>query len=194
MTMMFNLFAWPVLSMVPVFGEDRLGLDPAGIGLLASSDGLGALIGATVLTLIVRPARYGQIYTGGVVLFMAMLPLLAYATHPAQAALALFLIGFGQAGFAVMQSTLTYVVAPAGLRSQAMGFMTMSIGVGPLGFLAIGQLAERYGASLTATVSALTGLVVMVLTWPWWRAMWHNHPTEQQLADITNASPVNDRH
>ena len=174
MTMMFNLFAWPVLSMVPVFGEDQLGLDPAGIGLLASSDGLGALLGAVVLTMLVRPARYGQIYTGGVVLFLAMIPLLAYATHPAQAALALLLIGFGQACFAVMQSTLTYVVAPPGMRSQAMGFMTMSIGVGPIGFLAIGQLADRFGAPHTAAMSAVTGLIVMLITWPWWRAMWRN--------------------
>ncbi|MGB7298440.1 MAG: MFS transporter [Burkholderiaceae bacterium] len=177
LTMVFNIFAWPILSMVPVFGADQLGLGPDGIGLLASTDGLGALVGAIVLGIVASEARYGKIYVGGVVAFMVMVPFLAYANHPAQAAAALFCIGFGQAAFAVMQSTLTYVIAPAGMRSQAMGFMTMCIGIGPLGFLAVGQLAEIYGAPNTAAGSALAGLLVTGLTWPWWRPMWRNLPS-----------------
>jgi MFS family permease len=41
-TVLFNLFGWPVLSMIPVIGRDQLHLDPQGVGLLASVDGIGA--------------------------------------------------------------------------------------------------------------------------------------------------------
>lgn len=181
LTIVFNIFAWPILSMVPVLGQDQLGLEPDGIGLLASTDGLGALVGAIILALLAKPANYGKIYAGGVLFFMAMVPLLAYATHWAPAAFALFCIGFGQAAFAVMQSTLTYLVAPPGMRSQAMGFMTMCIGIGPIGFLAIGYFAEAYGAPDTAAGSAFAGLLISALTWRWWRPMWRNHQVPQPI-------------
>jgi hypothetical protein len=58
-TVLFNLFGWPVLSMVPVIGKDRLGLAPDGIGLLASMEGVGTLIGAVALVTLARPAIYG---------------------------------------------------------------------------------------------------------------------------------------
>jgi MFS family permease len=35
-TVLFNLFGWPVLSMIPVIGRDQLHLDAQGVGLLAS--------------------------------------------------------------------------------------------------------------------------------------------------------------
>ena len=47
MTVIYNVFAWPFTSMVPVIGQDRLRLTPAGIGILASLDGVGAFCGAT---------------------------------------------------------------------------------------------------------------------------------------------------
>ena len=41
-TIIYNVFAWPFTSMIPVIGRDRLLLGPEGVGLLASIDGVGA--------------------------------------------------------------------------------------------------------------------------------------------------------
>ena len=172
LTVLFNLFAWPVLSLVPVIAHDRLGLSADGIGYLASMDGLGALLFAFVLMRISRPDRQGKIYVAGVLVFLLTLPLFALATHVWVASLALLLVGCGQAGFAVMQATITYAVAPLGRRSQAMGIMTMCIGVGPLGFLIVGLLAETVGATDTALICSGAGVLVVVLSWRWWRATW----------------------
>ena len=38
-TVIYNTFGWPFTSMIPVIGQDNLGLGAAGIGLLASMDG-----------------------------------------------------------------------------------------------------------------------------------------------------------
>lgn len=171
-TVLFNLFGWPVLSMVPVIGQDRLGLTPEAIGLLASSDGLGALISALIIARLSRPGRYGRIYLAGVVTFLAALPVFALATHPLVAAGALFFAGVGQGGFAIMQATITFFVAPPGRRSQAMGLMTACIGVGPIGFLVLGALAEVWGATTTAVLMSMSGLLITAMSWRLWRATW----------------------
>lgn len=168
-TVVFNLFGWPVLSMVPVIGRDRLGLGPDGIGLLASMDGVGSLVGALVLARLSRPSRYGPFYVGGVTLFLAMLPLFALSRDPLLAGIALVVVGIGQSGFSIMQATLVFVAAPADRRLQAMGLLTMCIGIGPLGFLLLGWLAERIGAPAAAVACALAGLATLLATWRWWR-------------------------
>ena len=78
----------------------------------------------------------------------------------------LLAIGVAQAGFAVMQPTLVYATTPPDRRSDAMGLMTMCIGVAPLGFLAIGWLGNQLGAPMAALICALCGLVAMALSWP----------------------------
>ncbi|MGH1359314.1 MAG: MFS transporter [Burkholderiaceae bacterium] len=171
-TIVFNIFGWPVLSMVPVIGQDQLRLSPDSIGLLASADGLGALIGSLVIARLSRPGRFGRIYIVGVITFLGLLPAFALAGDPMLAGLALFLVGTGQAGFAIMQSTITFVTAPPGMRSQAMGMMTMCIGIGPIGFIVLGAMAETFGAPVTAVMMTLTGLIVLALSWRWWRDTW----------------------
>ena len=120
-------------------------------------DGLGTLIGAFILAAVSRPSIYGRLYIGGVLLFLVLLPLFALATHPVAAGAALLAVGMGQSAFSVMQATIVYVASPVERRMQAMGVLTMCIGVGPLGFLFLGWLAEQVGASPAAVISAGLG-------------------------------------
>jgi MFS family permease len=173
-TVLFNLFGWPVLSMVPVIGQDRLGLAADGIGLLASMDGVGTLLGASVLAAVSRPSIYGRLYVCGVILFLVMLPVFALSTQPLAAAAALLVVGIGQSAFSVMQATIVFVAAPIERRMQAMGVLTMCIGVGPIGFLMLGWLAERLGAPSAAVISAVAGLLTLAVTWRWWRHCWQD--------------------
>jgi MFS family permease len=169
-TVVFNLFCWPVLSMVPVIGAERLQLTTQSIGLLASMDGIGALLGALGLTVMARRWPYGVVYVGGLLLFLAALPVFALSSHPWLTGAALALMGLGQSGFAVMQSTLVFIAAPASRRMEAMGLLTMCIGMAPLGFLMVGWLAERWGAPTAAVICSLSGFAVMALSLRWWRA------------------------
>ncbi len=169
-TILFNLFGWPVLSMVPVIGQVRLQLDAQDVGLLASVDGVGSLLGALVLTSLAARLRQGQLYLGAVLLFLVLQIVLGWSWNVWLTATVLLVIGVAQAGFAVMQATLVYVAAPDDRRTEALGMMTMCIGVAPLGFLATGWLAEHLGAPTAATVTALCGVVAIGLTWRHCRA------------------------
>jgi MFS family permease len=168
-TMVYNLFAWPVLSMVPVIGQGPLGLGTQAVGVFASMEGVGCLLGALGLSSLVRRSSNGHVYVGGVFLFLVMLPVVGLGGHPLVNGAALLIGGLGQAGFSVMQATLVYVSAPPQRRLEAMGLLTMCIGISPLGFLAVGSLAERIGAPAAAATCALSGLCVMILSRRVWR-------------------------
>lgn len=170
LTILFNLFAWPVLSMVPVIGHERLHLDPQGLGLLASLEGVGSLLGALLLSLVASRWRHGLVFLVAVLSFLVLQMALAWSPQVLITGAALLALGGVQAGFGVMQSTLVYTAAPQARRAEAMGLMTMCIGVSPLGFVAVGALAEHLGASTAIFICALCGLLGVALTWPLCRA------------------------
>jgi MFS family permease len=174
-TVIFNLFGWPFTSMVPVIAHDALQLGPMGTGILASMDGVGAFCGAVAIALLARPAHYARLYVGGVVCYFIMLTLFAALADPFFAGATLVLTGLGQAGFSIMQATLVYLAAPPEMRGRIFGVLTVCIGVGPLGFLHIGLLADAIGARSATMATGLEGLVVLLLTRRFWRAI-HDEP------------------
>ena len=170
-TLIFNLWGWPATSMVPVIGADRLGLAPAGIGLLAGMDGVGALASAVALAIWLRPGLYRVTYVGGTALYLLFTVAFALAPNTAMAAAALAMVGAASSCFGVMQSTLVYVLAPAEARSRVFGVLAVCIGSAPLGFLHLGLLAEWLGASYATALIGVEGLVAIVLTRRWWRTI-----------------------
>ncbi len=168
-TVIYNVFGWPFTSMVPVIGQNQLGLGAEGIGILASMDGIGAFCGALLLTVLLRPAWYARAYLGGVATYMVMLIVFALVPSPAIAGSALLLTGLGGAGFSTMQATLVYLAAPPEMRSRILGVLSMCIGAGPIGFVALGLLADAIGAQWATAASGSVGLLCLVLTRPFWR-------------------------
>jgi predicted MFS family arabinose efflux permease len=171
--------------MVPVIGEGVLMLSPVLIGVLMSTEGLGALIGALLVARYDRPRRYTQIYTASSAVFL--LSVLAFALSawfPLSLALMLF-CGIGIAGFAVMQTTLVFLAAPAAVRSRVMGLLTVAIGGGPIGMLYVGVLADWLGPSAAVACLAVQGLILLALAawyWPEMRRSVDLYAAERQLS------------
>lgn len=168
-TVIYNIFAWPFTSMIPVIGRDRLHLGPEGVGLLATMDGVGAFAGALLLALWLIPKWYGWSYLGGVVCYLIAVVVFALAQSPVLAGTALLVTGLGGAGFATMQATLVYLAAPAEMRSRLLGVLTVCIGTGPIGFLWLGWLADRIGAHHATAVTGVLGLLALAATSRWWK-------------------------
>lgn len=168
-TVIYNLFAWPFTSMIPVIGRDRLHLGPEGVGLLATMDGLGAFAGAILLALLAKPKWYGPAYIGGVICYLIAVVMFSLVQSPVPAAAALLLAGLGGAGFGTMQATLVYLAAPEEMRSRILGVLTVCIGTGPIGFVWLGWLADRIGSHNATAVIGLLGLLAMAATWRWWK-------------------------
>ncbi len=170
-TILYNVFAWPCTSMIPVIGQDQYGLDADAIGVIASMEGVGALFGSIVIGIIAQPARYPWIYLGGAI--GAHAALLAFALAPTAifAGNALLIFGVAGAGFSVMQSTMIYHLAPPDMRGRVLGLISVCIGFSPLGFLQIGAMASVFGAKGAVATSTLVGLTMMTLLYRQWRVL-----------------------
>ncbi len=170
-TVIYNTFGWPFTSMIPVIGQDNLGLGAAGIGLLASMDGVGAFFGAIVIALLAKPAMFARFYVGGVFVYLLMLPLFALMQYPLLAGTVLLVTGLANAGFSIMQATLVFLAAPPEMRSRIFGVLSVCIGVGMIGFIHLGVLAGLIGASWAIVMIGAEGIAAMLLTRRWWRAI-----------------------
>jgi MFS family permease len=182
-TVIFNLWGFAYITMIPVIGEHTLGLSPALIGLLMSTEGLGAVIGALLVARFDRPSRYLQIYLGSTLIFL--LGVLAFGLSRSFAlSLALLLLsGIGAAGFSVMQSMIFFLAAPAAVRARVMGLVTVCIGMGPIGMLHVGLLADWLGAANAVALIAAEGLLALGLAaWYW--------PETQRQVDLPPTAPA----
>jgi MFS family permease len=168
MTVIFNLFGWPFTSMIPVISTDHLQLGPQGVGLLASAEGVGGLLGALLIAALTRQDWYGRIYIGAVAAYLAMVIGFAVAPLISMAAVCLFFAGFANAGFAIMQVTLLYRLVPAEMRARLFGVLSVCIGTGPIGFLYLGFLADVLTPRVAVVALAAHGVVALMLTRRYW--------------------------
>jgi MFS family permease len=170
-TVIYNVFGWPFTAMIPVIGQDNLGLGASGIGMLASMDGIGAFGGAIAIAIFAKPAHYARLYIGGVVSYLVLQIVFALAPNVPLAGAALLFGGVSNAAFSVMQATLIYLAAPAEMRSRMYGVLSVCIGTGPIGFFYLGVLADSVGAPLATAMTGALGLVALAATWKWWRQL-----------------------
>jgi MFS family permease len=170
-TVIYNTFGWPFTSLIPVIGQDNLGLGAAGIGVLASMDGVGAFCGAVAIALLAKPPVFARLYIGGVFLYLIMLPVFALAPQSLLAGTVLLVTGLANSGFSIMQATLVYLSAPPEMRSRIFGVLSVCIGIGMLGFIHLGLLAGIVGASWAIVTIGAEGLLAMLLTRRWWRSI-----------------------
>jgi hypothetical protein len=168
-TIIYNVFAWPFMSMIPVIGRDQLLLGPEGIGLLTSVDGVGSFVGAVLLALWLTPGWHARAYVGGVAVFILSQIGFALAPDPISAGVALLVTGLSGAAFATLQATTVYLAAPIDMRSRIMGVLSVCIGTGPIGFVWLGWLADRIGAPHATALTGAMGLLALAASWPLWR-------------------------
>lgn len=167
-TVFVNFWGFSYVSMVPVIGKVDLGLSPFPIGLLMSAEGAGAFIGALLIAFNATPAVFGRIFWIGSLIYLAMIFTFSNASTFWLALPALFIGGFGIAGFATMQSALILANTPPDRRNRVMGVLAMCIGFGPLGILHVGFLADQFGAAVAVSVISAEGFLALCLAGYFW--------------------------
>jgi MFS family permease len=167
-TIIFNLWAFPFTSMIPVIGKNVLALGPSAVGLLASAEGAGAVIGGFLIAFFSQPRFYRAIYLYGTFFYLVMILMFAQSGQPIMSATLLLCVGLGGAAFSTMQSTLVFISAPPQARSRIMGILSVCIGTGPIGFFHLGLLADSFGAPTAMTIMALEGLLALIIAYFVW--------------------------
>ncbi len=170
-TVIYNMFGWPASSMVPVIGNGSLHLGAAAVGVLTSMGGVGAFGGAVAIALLARQHLFSRVYLGGVFAYLMMVPVFALVPYALLAGSVLLMTGVANACFSIMQATLVYLAAPPEMRSRIYGVLSVCIGIGMLGFILIGVLANLIGAPWATAATGGEGLLALALTRRWWRPL-----------------------
>jgi MFS family permease len=160
-TIITNVFAFSYSALIAPIGLSDYGVSPVLVGVLAAAEPMGAISsGLAMAAGWVRMDRPRMMISGSF-LFLSAIAATALAPWYALAFVLLLVGGLGTAAFSSMQSTLVLTNAPAAARSRILGIITVCIGTGPLGVLAIGALSDWLGASRAMLVMAVAGLVAL---------------------------------
>ena len=174
-TVIFNIWGFPFVSMIPVIGTENLGLNAAAIGGLAALEGGGAFTGALLIAAIgVRPGAYRRFYFFGTASYSALAFVASWMTETASMAIVIFFVGLGAAGFSTMQTVLIYGMAPPEMRGRMLGILSLTIGAGVIGFTNIGLMGELFGGANAVRIVAAEGLVAALLLGLSWPRLWRD--------------------
>ena len=174
-TVIFNIWGFPFVSMIPVIGTENLGLNAAAIGGLAALEGGGAFTGALLIAAIgVRPGAYRRFYFFGTASYSALAFVASWMTETAPMAIVIFFVGLGAAGFSTMQTVLIYGMAPPEMRGRMLGILSLTIGAGVIGFTNIGLMGELFGGANAVRIVAAEGLVAALLLGLSWPRLWRD--------------------
>jgi predicted MFS family arabinose efflux permease len=161
-TVIMNALAFSYVQILPVMARDHLHVGPGLMGLLASADGLGTLVGAVLLAALGNLPYHGRIFALGALLELVSLLVFAASPWYALSFFLLFCVGLGNAGFSTMQSTIILLSAAPGMRGRAVGILGLCIGSTPLGLLELGVVATAVGVPAAIGLNAGLGLALLL--------------------------------
>jgi MFS family permease len=159
----FSLFAMNRLTLIPLFAADVLHAGARGFGFLLGSMGFGSLVGALTLAFFPRfgtdPGR--QLWMA--IIWVAALIEFSISRVFVLSLLALFVAGYCQISFIATANSRIQTITPDHLRGRVMSLYAQAlIGVGPLGALQAGFLAQRLGAPRAMAIGAVVAGAVVV--------------------------------
>ncbi len=163
-----SVFGFPYTALIPVVAGTVLGLKADGFGMLVSSIGVGALVGAISLTVLGNYRHKGRLLTAATFTFAGGVAAFSQSRFVPLSMLALAFAGWGMVTHLATTNTLVQLHIPNELRGRVMSaYLWVVVGSAPLGSLVLGSLAEAWGAPaailLGAGVCALSAVAALWL-------------------------------
>lgn len=153
-------------SILVLFAEDTLGLNPGGYGVLLSVSAVGGLLGSAIAAPLRAKIGYAASVTGSLLLGCVSLLAIFFTTTPWVAALCLAAYILHAVVFSVCVSSLRQRLVPDTLRgrvnafSKLFGLAGLTIGAG-LG----GVLATKFGLPVPFLAGAIVFLLCAAIAW-----------------------------
>jgi MFS family permease len=169
-----NFTAFPFsLGLLPYVAREVYGVDQLGLGYLAASAGIGAIVASLFLSGIAGTVRPARMMVTFAVLWHVLVIAFGYSTGMSAGLVLLTLIGMSSGLCMLPMALLLVRGAPAALRGRIMGMRTQAVYGLPLGLLAAGPLIDRIGFAATATLYGGVGLMcTLFIVWRWRSHLW----------------------
>ena len=162
LAVIINFTGWPLhTSLMPIFARDVLGTDSAGLGMLMSAFGIGALMGSTGLASVRNLKFTGKLLILSVIAWHGTMVAFS-ASHSFYLSLSILL--FTGMAFSFTQVLMLTVVLRTTLpefRGRILGLRTLAIYSFSFGSMNSGAIAGAWGAPLAANINAAIGIVLV---------------------------------
>jgi MFS family permease len=161
-----SLLVLPFTTLMPVYAKDIFHGTATTFGLIDSSIGLGAFIGALYLASRPPGANLHRILATNTLIFGAGLILFSHTPwYPL--ALAFIAVGaFGMMSQITISNTLLQTTADPAMRGRVISFYVLAYtGMVPLGSLLVGVAAQHIGVQNTVLVQGVLALGLGALHW-----------------------------
>jgi hypothetical protein len=156
---LINLTAYPVSGgLLPYAARTVYVAGERGLGYLAASFSLGALLGSLAMVVMGIPRRPERSMLLPIVAWYVLLLGFAHARTMAAGALLLLVIGLVQSIAMISMASILLSTARERFRARVMGVRTLAVYGLPLGLMAAGVLVERIGYATTVSVYGVAGL------------------------------------
>ena len=181
-----GLFVINYSVLVTVLAKSVLGKGAQEYGILMSSLGAGALVGAVILAMrgrhVTRP-DLRPLITSGLVLCTVTTLMFFVRLYPL-ACLGLFAMGLSQILYTADTNTMLQVIVPDELRGRVMSvYQLVFAGSTPIGSLFTGAVIERWGGSAGFLADGGMGLLSAVALVAWWVFRRKRDPEESRAAE-----------
>lgn len=158
-----NLTGWPFhTSLMPIFARDVLGTGAAGLGVLMSAFGIGALIGSVGLASVRNLRSAGRLLLAAVVIWHASMVAFAASSSLPLSLGILVLTGMAFSSTQVLMLTVLLRTAPTEYRGRVMGLRVLAIYAYSFGSMSSGAMAAVWGAPGAAQVNAVVGVTLVI--------------------------------
>jgi MFS family permease len=142
-----SLFGLPYSILLPVFARDLLQVGARGLGFMTGATGLGAVTGALYLAGRKSLGQTGRTAAVAMSVLGASLIVFSRSGFFPLSIVLLFVIGGAMLVQLATGNTMLQLMAPERLRGRIVSlFLLAFVGMTPLGSLAAGWIADRFGA------------------------------------------------
>lgn len=149
-------------ALLPIFAADVLEVGPAGLGLLRTAPGLGAVLTALVLAAHPISRHVGRWMFGGVALFGIATLVFGASTHLGLSLAALFVLGAGDMVSIYIRHMLVQLETPDSIRGRVSAVNAIFIGSSnELGEFESGLTAKLFGLVPAVLLGGLATLGIV---------------------------------
>jgi MFS family permease len=164
---LLNLTLVAQVSVMVLFARERLGLGPAGYGILIATYGVGGVLGSLVAGRVIARLGAGRTLRIAICIEAAVPAALALSSSPLLAGAVLALFGCHATVWGALLSSLRQELTPDGLRGRvASAYRFIEDGAAAPGALLGGLLATRLGLTAPFWLGAVAGALLLPLVWP----------------------------
>ncbi len=159
-----SLVAMPYAVLMPIFAANILHGGAKALGILMGASGVGAMLGALTLAMRKSLRGLGNWVAASSAVFGVSLLLFSFSRNFWLSAALLVPAGFAMMFQMSSSNTLVQAMVPDALRGRVMAaYSMMFMGMAPIGALAAGSVANRFGAPHTVAFGSLLAIVAAIV-------------------------------